>query len=388
MTMAFTVALWAFLDRRRAPRRPRRLRRVRGLVGARSAFSGDISNPYAGVAHLPARARCCCSSSCSSPGLAAGRRAGRLRVALHTARLGGRPLPGGVPRRRDRDHQPARRASGRSTHPGAASGPTAPGRTSISSRPANPTRRARPRPSETNAVDVLFEARSASPFVLMMPGWLDPRAEEQLIRRFERSLLTSSSSSSARPGSTASPRSGRASGSGSRSGSRSTIVSSRRRREEAFRRAAPEGRAMTAPARRPALGARLQLRGDLDAIAGGRIRTPRSSPISDVPDAPGLSRAVGAAAGLPVPRGPRSRRERAGRPRDPRRGAARPDLPRRLHAAAPPDFIARYRGRILNIHPRCFRVPGPGRPAPGAEAGELESGAPCTSSTRAPTPGR
>src|SRR5262249_24510118 len=38
---------------------------------------------------------------------------------------------------------------------------------------------------ETNAVDVLFEARSASPFVLMMPGWLDARGEEQLIRKFE-----------------------------------------------------------------------------------------------------------------------------------------------------------------------------------------------------------
>ena len=39
---------------------------------------------------------------------------------------------------------------------------------------------------EPNAVDVLFEARSVSPFVTMMPGWLDARAEEQLIRRFER----------------------------------------------------------------------------------------------------------------------------------------------------------------------------------------------------------
>ncbi len=38
---------------------------------------------------------------------------------------------------------------------------------------------------EPNAVEALFKLRSASPLLYHMPGWLDARAEEQLLRRFE-----------------------------------------------------------------------------------------------------------------------------------------------------------------------------------------------------------
>jgi hypothetical protein len=39
---------------------------------------------------------------------------------------------------------------------------------------------------EINAVDVLFNVRSASPLQDHLPGWLDPELEEDLIARFER----------------------------------------------------------------------------------------------------------------------------------------------------------------------------------------------------------
>ncbi len=117
-----------------------------------------------------------------------------------------------------------------------------------------------------------------------------------------------------------------------------------------------------------------------DAIAGGRIPNAEIvAVISDVPDAPGLSRAVerGLPA-FPVPRGPRSRREHE---RDVLSilDAARPDLIclagyMRLLS---PDFIARYRGRILNIHPALLpKFPGLDVQRRALEAGELESG--CT----------
>lgn len=38
---------------------------------------------------------------------------------------------------------------------------------------------------EPNAVEALFELRSASPYLYHMPGWLDTRAEDTLLRRFE-----------------------------------------------------------------------------------------------------------------------------------------------------------------------------------------------------------
>ncbi len=117
-----------------------------------------------------------------------------------------------------------------------------------------------------------------------------------------------------------------------------------------------------------------------DAIADGRIpRAEIVAVISDVADAPGLARAVerGLPA-FPVPRGPRSRREHE---RDVLAilDAARPELIclagyMRLLS---PDFVARYRGRILNIHPALLpKFPGLDVQRRALEAGELESG--CT----------
>jgi phosphoribosylglycinamide formyltransferase-1 len=117
-----------------------------------------------------------------------------------------------------------------------------------------------------------------------------------------------------------------------------------------------------------------------DAIGDGRIANAEIvSVISDVPDAPGLLRAVerGLPA-FPVPRGPRPRREHE---RDVLAilDAARPDLIclagyMRLLS---PGFIGRYRGRILNIHPALLpKFPGLDVQRRALESGELESG--CT----------
>jgi len=117
-----------------------------------------------------------------------------------------------------------------------------------------------------------------------------------------------------------------------------------------------------------------------DAIADGRIPNAEIvAVISDVPDAPGLLRAVerGLPA-FPVPRGARPRREHE-REILAILEAARPDLIclagyMRLLS---PDFIARYRGRVLNIHPALLpKFPGLDVQRRALEAGELESG--CT----------
>ena len=117
-----------------------------------------------------------------------------------------------------------------------------------------------------------------------------------------------------------------------------------------------------------------------DAIADGRIPDAEIvAVISDVPDAPGLLRAVerGLPA-FPVPRGPRPRREHE-REILAILDAAHPDLIclagyMRLLS---PDFIARHRGRILNIHPSLLpKFPGLNVQRRALEAGDLESG--CT----------
>ncbi|HEY4231141.1 MAG TPA: glycosyltransferase family 39 protein [Thermoanaerobaculia bacterium] len=189
MTMAFTVALWAFLDRRRAHRDFLVGFGVfAGLLGARSAFSGDIANPYAGVSHLPGALALLLFlfvflPEVWPPGGKPGDSASRFTRLVWAAVLfpvvclgaaigmislrspGFRPVD--TPRGRiwaDRDRADLYRRAALEIRPGER----------VLALP------------ETNAVDVLFEARSASPFVLMVPGWLDPRAEELLIRRFEQ----------------------------------------------------------------------------------------------------------------------------------------------------------------------------------------------------------
>jgi len=188
MTLAFAVALWAFLDRARPHREALVAFGVfAGLVGSRSAFSGDIANPYAGVSHLP----------------------GALALLLFVFEFLPRVWPGGEPG--DAAVRYTRRIWACVLFPVVCLG-AAIGIISLRSpghRPVDTLRgriwvdrawadlyeragrelRAGERVlalPEVNAVDAVFRARSVSPFVTMMPGWLDARAESDLIRRFEK----------------------------------------------------------------------------------------------------------------------------------------------------------------------------------------------------------
>lgn len=117
-----------------------------------------------------------------------------------------------------------------------------------------------------------------------------------------------------------------------------------------------------------------------DAIGDGRIPNAEIvAVVSDVADAPGLSRAVERSLpAFPIPRGAQGRAEHEAQILAILEGA-RPDLVclagyMRLLS---PQFIAGYRGRILNIHPALLpKFPGLDVQRRVLEAGELESG--CT----------
>ncbi len=117
-----------------------------------------------------------------------------------------------------------------------------------------------------------------------------------------------------------------------------------------------------------------------DAIAEGRIPDANIvAVISDVSDAPGLNRAVerGLPA-FPLPRGARSRREHEA------------EIDKVLDSAGvdlvclagymrilSPEFVGRWKGRVLNIHPALLpKFPGLHVQRRALEAGEKESG--CT----------
>ena len=117
-----------------------------------------------------------------------------------------------------------------------------------------------------------------------------------------------------------------------------------------------------------------------DAIADGRIpHAAIVAVVSDVADAPGLNRAVerGLPA-FPIPRQGISRAEHEARI-DKILDAARVELVclagyMRIFS---PGFVARWRGRILNIHPALLpKFPGLDVQRRALEAGEKESG--CT----------
>jgi len=117
-----------------------------------------------------------------------------------------------------------------------------------------------------------------------------------------------------------------------------------------------------------------------DAVADGRIPGATIvAVVSDVADAPGLTRAVerGLPA-FPIPRGAGTRREHEARILQVL-DAARAELVclagyMRLLS---PDFVARWRGRLLNIHPSLLpKYPGLNVQRRALEAGEKESG--CT----------
>ena len=118
-----------------------------------------------------------------------------------------------------------------------------------------------------------------------------------------------------------------------------------------------------------------------DAVAGGEIPDAEIvAVLSDDPDAPGLDRARNR--GLPA--------FAVDRKRYSARRAHEDEMLRRLEEARPdliclagfmrllsPEFVARWRGRILNIHPALLpKFPGLDVQRRALEAGEKESG--CT----------
>ncbi len=152
------------------------------LVGARAAFSGGfLWTSYSGLARLVTAATWAFFLFLF-PGIAPGGRAGALArkilsVALALLALRGavagvralrRPaaLPLDTPRGRvwlDPPLHPFFSALARQLRPGE----------SVLCVP------------ESNGAEALFEVRGAAPYMDLMPGWLDSRAEERLIRRFE-----------------------------------------------------------------------------------------------------------------------------------------------------------------------------------------------------------
>ena len=191
MILGFTVAVWAFADRRRAHRDFLVAFGVfAGLVGARSAFSGDIANPYAGVSHVPGALALLLFlfmflpevwPPAGEPG--GGDSASRLTrrvwavVLLPVVSLGAAI---GIISLRSPGHRPIDTPRGRIWADR--------GRADLyerAGRELRPGERVLVVP-EVNAVDALFRARSVSPFVTMMPGWLDAGAESELIRKFEK----------------------------------------------------------------------------------------------------------------------------------------------------------------------------------------------------------
>lgn len=185
MIVAFLVSLRAFLG---GPRPERELLMglglFAGLLGLRTAFSADVAGPYTGVGHF----------------------AEALTWVVFLAAILPDILPGGgMAARRTRqvwvlillpiawwgafEGIQTLGTSGRLAVE------TPRGRVWVGSRMASIfteiRRELRPSESvlflpETNAVDVLFGLRDASPYLIHLPGWLTARAEASLISRFQK----------------------------------------------------------------------------------------------------------------------------------------------------------------------------------------------------------
>ena len=152
------------------------------LVGARAGFSGSLLwSSYSGLAALVTSVAWAFLLFLVPP-IVPGGRAGTIARRILAAALLLVALPGAVA---------AVRALRR---PGAVPIETARGRVWLDP-PFGPFftalgRELRPGESvlcvpESNAVEALYGVRNAAPYMDLMPGWLDARAEENLIRRFE-----------------------------------------------------------------------------------------------------------------------------------------------------------------------------------------------------------
>ena len=155
-----------------------------GVVGSRSAFSGDIANPYAGVSHLPGALTFALFVFCFLPRFVpGGTDAARFTRRVWAIAL--LPVVGmgafiGVLSLKAGGHRAVDTPRGRVWV-----GKNEAALLERIARELRPAERVAVFP-EIDAVDDLFGARSVSPFLTHMPGWLDRRGQELLIARLER----------------------------------------------------------------------------------------------------------------------------------------------------------------------------------------------------------
>jgi hypothetical protein len=182
MIGALLVSLLAVLDRR-LPNRDFLVGYglFAGIVGLRTAFSGDVSGSYSGIAHLPSVLTSALLLIFLLPRLLSRNGA----AALWTRRIwtvvllyaGWEAAAYGIGSLADGGRVAVRTPRGTVwTSPEHArffelvQGQLSPGETTLIL-------------PEANAVDALYGVRDVSPFLIHMPGWLDDRAEREILRR-------------------------------------------------------------------------------------------------------------------------------------------------------------------------------------------------------------
>ncbi|MEP6767592.1 MAG: hypothetical protein ABJC61_02900 [Acidobacteriota bacterium] len=184
MTVAFLTALLAWLDRGRKGRDVLiALGGFAGLVALRTAFSWDPSGPYSGITHLATTATFTLFLFCFVSGwLPSGETSRRWSRTLWLAVL----LPvawAGAARAAHGLREPGKVAV--TTPRGTVfCGPRAAARFEGIGRQVRPGEQALLLP-ETHALDLLYGMRDVSPLLGHLPGWLDDRAERQLLARVE-----------------------------------------------------------------------------------------------------------------------------------------------------------------------------------------------------------
>ncbi len=184
MTVAFSIALLAWLDRGRKGRDVLiALGGFGGLVALRTAFSWDPSGPYSGITHLATTATWAIFIFGFVSGwLPAGANSRRWARTLWLAVL----LPvawAGAARAVYALREPGRVAV--TTPRGTVfCAPPAAARYEGIGREVRPGERGLLLP-ETHALDVLYGIQDPSPLLGHLPGWLDDRAERRLLARLE-----------------------------------------------------------------------------------------------------------------------------------------------------------------------------------------------------------
>jgi hypothetical protein len=184
MSVAFLLAVFAWLDRKRAHREFLvGFGLFAGFAGMRAAFSSDTAGPYMGVAHFAPSLTWVLFLLCIVPnhlpgGVASARWARKIwtmlliSVAFLTA-------AGGIEKLREEYRIAFSTPRGRIFLE-----PRMAAVYALVGEQLHQGERALFLP-ETHSLDVLFGVEDASPLLGHMPGWLDSRAEDLLLRRFE-----------------------------------------------------------------------------------------------------------------------------------------------------------------------------------------------------------